>query len=64
MIQAVVFDFDGLIFDSETHEYAVIRDLFAEHGAEMPLDVWSQCIGREAGFFDPLAYSRSSSATR
>lgn len=56
MIEAVVFDFDGLIFDSETHEYETVLELFAEHGAELPLEVWGQCVGREPGFFDPYAY--------
>jgi len=56
LIEAVVFDFDGLIFDSETHEYETVLELFAEHGAELPLEVWGQCVGREAGFFDPYAY--------
>ncbi len=51
-----MFDFDGLIFDSETHEYECVRELFAEHGAELPLDVWGACVGREAGYFDPYAY--------
>ena len=56
MIRAVVFDFDGTVFDSESHEYEVIAGIFREHGAELPLEVWGQCIGREAGFFDPLAH--------
>ncbi len=56
MIQAVVFDFDGTIFDSESHVYGVARDLFAEHGAELPLEVWAECVGRAAGYFDAIAY--------
>ena len=56
MIQAVVFDFDGTILDSESHVYGVARDLFAEHGAELPLEVWADCVGREAGYFDPIGY--------
>ncbi len=51
-----MFDFDGLIFDSETHEYECVRELFAEHGAELPLEVWGACVGREQGYFDPYAY--------
>jgi HAD superfamily hydrolase (TIGR01509 family) len=56
LIRAVVFDFDGTVFDSESHEYEVIAGIFREHGAELPLEVWARCIGREAGFFDPLAH--------
>jgi HAD superfamily hydrolase (TIGR01509 family) len=56
LIQAVVFDFDGTIFDSESHVYGVARDLFAEHGAELPLEVWAECVGRDSSYFDPIAY--------
>jgi HAD superfamily hydrolase (TIGR01509 family) len=56
VIQAVVFDFDGLVFDSERHEYEAVCELYAEHGAELPLEVWGECVGREAGYFDPHAY--------
>ena len=56
LIQAVVFDFDGTILDSESHVYGVARDLFAEHGAELPLEVWADCVGRDAGYFDVIAY--------
>jgi HAD superfamily hydrolase (TIGR01509 family) len=63
LIEAVVFDFDGLIFDSETHEYECVRELFAEHGAELPLEVWGACVGREAGYFDPYAYLQERTGT-
>ena len=56
MFTALVFDFDGLIMDSESPEYEAWLELFEEHGAELPLDVWIQCVGREKGFFDPAQY--------
>lgn len=56
MIRALVFDFDGLVFDSETHEYAVVREIFREHGAELPLEVWGRCVGTHSGAFDAHAY--------
>lgn len=56
MIRALVFDFDGLVFDSETHEFEVIRDLFREHGAELPLEVWGTCVGTHSGAFDAHAH--------
>ncbi|HET7580347.1 MAG TPA: HAD family hydrolase [Bacillales bacterium] len=56
MIQAVIFDFDGLILNTEKVEYRVLQGLFREHEAELPLDVWKECIGTQADFFDPVAY--------
>ncbi len=55
MIKAVVFDFDGLIFDTETHEYDVLQEIFKEHGSELSMSVWGKVIGTNAGF-DPLAH--------
>lgn len=56
MIRAVVFDFDGLIMNTEKVEYRVLQEIYGEHGAELPLDVWQQCIGTHADFFDPIGY--------
>lgn len=56
MIKAVVFDFDGLIFDTETHEYRVLQEIYREHGAELPLEVWGRCVGTRADYFDAYAY--------
>ncbi|RMG91420.1 MAG: HAD family hydrolase [Chloroflexi bacterium] len=54
-IRAIVFDFDGLIFDSETPEYRAWQTVFAEMGCELPLPVWHQNIGG-VGLFDVYAY--------
>lgn len=56
MIEAVVFDFDGLVFDSETHAYEAVRDVLAEHGAEMTLEAWGDVVGRHSGYFDPSEF--------
>ena len=55
MIKALLFDFDGLILDTETPDYESWRETFAEHGAELTLEEWSDCIGRAYGFIDPGA---------
>ncbi|MCL6458920.1 MAG: HAD family hydrolase [Gorillibacterium sp.] len=55
MIKAVIFDFDGLILDTETHEFVSYQELFQEHGVELSLDVWGKGIGTISDF-DPYAH--------
>jgi HAD superfamily hydrolase (TIGR01509 family) len=45
-IQAIVFDFDGLILDTELPHYLTVKEEFEEHGVELPLDQWLGIIGR------------------
>lgn len=53
-IRALVFDFDGLILDTETAEHQAWQELYREHGTELPLDRWLECIGTSMdGIFDP-----------
>jgi HAD superfamily hydrolase (TIGR01509 family) len=54
MIKALVFDFDGLILDTEVPDYRAWQEIFHEHGHDLPLSVWSECIGRAGNFFDPI----------
>lgn len=53
-LRAVLFDFDGTLWDSETAVFGVFRGLFAEHGHELTLQTWSSAIGTLDGF-DPYA---------
>lgn len=55
MIKAIIFDFDGLILDTETHEYEVLQEIFKEQGSELPMSVWGKVIGT-ASDFNPFAY--------
>ena len=52
MIRALVFDFDGLILETETPAYETWAEIYREHGHELPLDLWFDYIGREGGWFD------------
>ena len=54
MIRALIFDFDGLILDTESVDYASWRETYAAHGVELPLDEWQANIGT-IGQFDPIA---------
>ncbi len=52
---ALLFDFDGLIVDTESPAFAAWRRLYEQHGRELQLDRWSAAIGTVGGF-DPLGH--------
>lgn len=43
--RAVVFDFDGLIVDTETPVLRSWQDVFDDHGVELTIDFWARVIG-------------------
>ncbi|MGF7089268.1 HAD superfamily hydrolase (TIGR01509 family) [Kroppenstedtia sanguinis] len=45
MLRAVIFDFDGLILDTETAGYRTFVEMFEAHGTQLPMDLWSRVIG-------------------
>jgi HAD superfamily hydrolase (TIGR01509 family) len=44
-IKALIFDFDGLILDTETPDYRVWQSIYREHGFELPHEEWGKIIG-------------------
>lgn len=54
-MRLIIFDFDGLILDTETPDHTAWQEVFAEHGVDLPLDAWANGIGAPSGVFDPLA---------
>lgn len=57
MIQALIFDFDGLIIDTETPAFESWREIFTEHGHDLTLAMWEDALGRGAGAgFDALEH--------
>ncbi len=61
-IRAIVFDFDGLIVDTETPVFQTWREICDEYGCELTLENWSAALGTYNGF-DVLAHLEARSAT-
>jgi len=45
LLKALIFDFDGLILDTETPEMQVWQELFARHGQAFSVSTWGQIVG-------------------
>ena len=56
---AVLFDFDGVILDTEWPIYETWRDLFLEHDQELTLETYVQCIGSDFDTWSPETYLES-----
>ncbi len=56
MIKAVIFDFDGLIIDTESPWFSAFSEIYREHGAILPVETWAQCVGADEKLFDPYEY--------
>lgn len=44
-LRALVFDFDGLILDTETPEFVAWQEVFAAYGAQLTTEEWAHVIG-------------------
>ena len=58
MIGALIFDFDGLIIDTEEADFRSWAEVYQEHGCELPFDTWRSNIGyaEGEGRFDAYAF--------
>lgn len=45
MIQALIFDFDGIILDTETPEFRIWQTMYREHGFELSHEKWGTIVG-------------------
>jgi putative hydrolase of the HAD superfamily len=52
-IRGLLFDFDGLLIDTETPSRLAYEELYREHGHELPLDKWATLVGTIGAPFDP-----------
>jgi HAD superfamily hydrolase (TIGR01509 family) len=52
-VRAFLFDFDGLILDTEFASRAGWELLYREHGHELPADLWATLVGTTHAAWDP-----------
>ncbi len=53
MIRAIVFDFDGLILDTEEPVYRSWVEVYEAHGQTLPFERWVQIVGSTTTEFHP-----------
>lgn len=54
--RGLLFDFDGLLVDTETPARLVWEELYREHGHELPQEKWATLVGTIGARFDPLGH--------
>ena len=53
-LRAVIFDFDGLVVDTESTGYHTWREIFEEHGHDLAVETYAAVIGTDFGaHYDP-----------
>lgn len=54
-IRAVIFDFDGLVVDTESTGYLTWKEIFDQHGHHLPVERYAQVVGTDfnTSSYDP-----------
>jgi len=56
MMRGLIFDFDGLILDTELPIFQSWQEIYQAHGCHLALSTYATCIGSWASTFDPYAH--------
>lgn len=54
--QSVIFDFDGILVDTEWAIYQAWKRTFEAHSQHLPLDVYTRCIGSDFATWSPKTH--------
>jgi len=55
-VRGLLFDFDGLLVDTESPSRRVWEELYREHGHELPHDRWATVVGTIGADFSPFGH--------
>ncbi len=53
---AVLFDFDGILVDTEWAIYQAWLETFQREGHDLPLSLYTRCIGSDFDTWSPKSY--------
>lgn len=53
LASAVLFDFDGILVDTEWEIYQAWLETFQNHGQDLPLSLYTRCIGSDFDAWSP-----------
>lgn len=56
MFAAVLFDFDGVLVDTEWAIYQAWLRTFETHGHDLPLEIYTRCIGSDFATWSPKTH--------
>ena len=54
MLRALIFDFDGLIVDTESSSLAKVQEAYRRHGHDLRSEHWRLCVGSTVDPYDHL----------
>lgn len=63
-IRGLVFDFDGLILDTESPLFQAWQEIYKDYGAELSLEKYALCVGASFASFDPSRHLAEITSTR
>ena len=64
MIEALIFDFDGVIIDTETPDYETWQEVFNANGAQLDRSLWQRVIGGGTEKFDVSSHLEAIAGVR
>jgi len=64
-VDAIIFDFDGVIIDTETPDLEVWQEFYKKHGLDLSVNQWTRRVGyNENDAFDPATHFEELTKTK